>query len=68
MERKPLVYLEGDIGPLPLGDTIAIPGNFSYNVIALARTILIPLYQQMIVHEEIEIIGDLEIDGEVVIL
>jgi len=42
--------------------------GFSIKKVTSDKKITIPENHQMIVHEEIEILGDLEIDGEVVII
>lgn len=68
MERRPLVYLEGDIGPLPIGDTILVPRNFSYKRIANTISIMIPENQQMLLKGDITIEGDLIVDGELCLL
>lgn len=68
MERRPLVYLGGDIGPLPSGDTIAVPRNFSYKKIVTAVSILVPENQQMLLKGDITIEGDLILDGELCLL
>ncbi len=56
----------------PLSGTFDITGssvdNFSYNVVASGVTVNIPLYQQMIVIDLIDVIGTLEIDGELALV
>ncbi len=68
MERKPLVYLGGDIGLLPSGDTIEVPSNFSYNKIVTTKVLLIPQHQQMIVLDGIDIEGTLDIEGQLCLI
>jgi hypothetical protein len=45
-----------------------ITPNFSYQIVNTGVTVTIPIYQQMIVHNEIEILGNLVEDGELVII
>lgn len=44
------------------------PDNFSYEIIVAAATVTIPLYQQMIVHGNIQIDGVLVADGPLVVI
>ena len=48
----------------------ALPGdeNFSYEEITLTTTVIIPLYQQMIVHDLIIIDGLLDAKGTLVLI
>lgn len=67
MKRKPLVYLpekQGDIGPLPSGDKIDIDRNFSPKKIPSGETVKIPINEQALVFGEMEIQGELIIEGE----
>lgn len=68
MERRPLVYLEGDLGPLPSGDTLNIPRSFSFSFIESSLVLLIPVYQQMIVVDGIEIQGSVDIEGSICLI
>jgi hypothetical protein len=49
--------------------TVSVP-NFSYNFIEADTILTIPLFQQMLVYQEVEVelTGELEIDGEVGVL
>lgn len=49
---------------------VAATRNFSYNIIASGTTVTIPIDQQMLVYEDLEIqgTGDLIVNGEFVIL
>ena len=44
--------------------------NFSYNIVDASLTIEIPLSQQMLVYQELEVqpAGELVVDGELVII
>lgn len=42
--------------------------NFSYEIIIAAATVTIPIYQQMIVHGNIQIDGVLVADGSLVVI
>jgi hypothetical protein len=44
--------------------------NFSYNFIEADTSLLVPTFQQMLVYQEVEVelTGELEIDGEVGVL
>ena len=44
--------------------------NFSYNIVDASLTIEIPLSQQMLVYQELEVqpLGELVVDGELVII
>ncbi len=42
--------------------------NFSYNIIPTNNTVTILLNQQMVVDDEIDIVGDLIIDGELAVI
>ena len=44
------------------------PDNFSYNIIATGETITVPEYQQMVVCETIDILGDLILNGDLCII
>jgi hypothetical protein len=49
-------------------DTNTYADNFSYEIVALGLTITIPINQQMIVHDNITIDGDLVEDGNLVLI
>ena len=44
------------------------PDNFSYNYIVDGKTITVPVNQQMLIYEDLNLDGILIVDGEVIIL
>lgn len=62
--RRPLVYIEGEIGVLPQQDTIEITPLFSYKRIQSGKTLVIFNYQQMLMKGDITVDGDLKIELE----
>lgn len=42
--------------------------NFSYNYIIINTTLIIPIYQQMVVAESLDIVGDIDLLGDLVII
>ena len=48
-------------------DTIS-PKNFSFNYILTGQTLVVPLYQQMIVAEHLDIAGDIDLLGDLAII
>lgn len=47
---------------------IVKPDNFSYNYIKPNTILCVPLYQQMVVAEHLDIYGDINLKGDLVIL
>jgi hypothetical protein len=42
--------------------------NFSYNLVASTKILVVPANQQMLVFDEFEVVGEAIINGEVVVL
>ena len=56
-----------------INSTVSVSGtagadNFSYNFIITGVTLLIPQYQQMLVEGNLDIAGDIDATGDLVIL
>jgi len=64
MEHKPLVYIDGEIGNLPEGDTVATPAIFSKRIIDEDTTLIIRSGHQMLMKGNLKIIGNLKIENE----
>lgn len=66
MDRKPLVYLEGDIGPLPIGDNLPIELDFhsGFSEILSSESFIIRSRKQSINFVMLTLDGNLTLDGD----
>lgn len=56
------------LNPLTRNFDIFKPDNFSFYEIPQGQSLTIPIYQQMIIKDEILVSGDLFINGQMVVL
>lgn len=68
--RKIVVLVDNDVMELPVGDTVDITFDpqFTFKRIAVSKSVTIPIDQQMTVKGDIQVLGNLDIKGEITFL
>lgn len=56
------------INPLTGNLEVVSPDNFSYNYIKTGMILCIPLYQQMIVADHLDVFGDIDLKGDLAVI